>query len=132
MSPYPSHRRRLVWCCLCLLVAGCSRQDTECLARLGRKLVQRAQSTAEEIGGKLELGWKSSREEPGVLERVEQRLRGDKFLATESIEVLGNEVEVQLRGTVKTAQQRERALRLVESTVGVERVSADALRALEP
>jgi hypothetical protein len=51
-------------------VVGCSRQDTECLGRIGRKLLDRAQAASEEIGGKLDLGWK--KKEPAVEERVEQ------------------------------------------------------------
>jgi osmotically-inducible protein OsmY len=133
-------KRRLAvtGCLLGLFLGGCSRQDTECLASLGRKLVEKAQLTATRVGDKLELGWArdgaQEKRGPGesCVECVEQRLRADKFLAGTRIEVLGNEKELQLRGTTKTPLQRQRAIEQAETTPGVKKVSAELLRVVEP
>jgi hyperosmotically inducible protein len=99
---------------------------------LGRKLLERAQNATEEIGGKLEVGWKGGKSEGGVVDRVEQRLRADKSLDGSQIEVQGNEKELRLRGTVKTPVQRQQAIQVAETTQGVERVSAETLKVIEP
>ncbi len=122
----------LLLCSLALCLGGCSRNDTECLARLGRKLAERAEQASEEIAGKLDLDWKIAAADAGIARRVEQRLRWDRFLADAGLEVRGTGAEVELLGTVRTEQQRQRAIKLAESTVGVEKVSADALQATEP
>jgi osmotically-inducible protein OsmY len=116
---------------LAVTLSGCSRQDTERLARIGRKLVDRAQLAAEEIGGKLDLGWKESKSELSLEERLGQRLRWDKALADTSIEVKAKEGAVELRGSVKTAAQRQKALELAEATLGVDKVT-DSLQVSEP
>jgi hypothetical protein len=118
----------LFLCSLGLSLGGCNRQDTECLARLGRKLLDRAQHAQEEIGGKLDLGWKT---ELSLQERVSQRLRFEKLLADTRIDVKASETEVELRGTVSTPEQRQRALDVAEATLGVEKVT-DSLQLKEP
>jgi osmotically-inducible protein OsmY len=111
---------------LLLLAAGCSRQDTECLARIGRKLADKAHAAADVVG-KADVGWK--RADLTVTERVSQRLRTEKLLEGITIDVRGD-TEVELRGAVQTAQQRQRALDLAESTTGVEKVT-DSLQISE-
>jgi len=41
---------------MALGLAGCNRQDTDCLARLGRKLLDRTQEATQEIRDRLDLG----------------------------------------------------------------------------
>src|SRR5581483_2035497 len=111
----PLSRRIVLGLSLCALV-GCSKQDNERLGRIGRKLFDRAHTAADEIGGKLDLGWKG---EAGLQERVMQRLRWEKALEGANIEVKVNEGAVELRGSVKTVAQRDKALELANATLGV-------------
>jgi osmotically-inducible protein OsmY len=113
---------------LCLLAGGCSRQDTDYLARIGRKLRERAEAAACEIGGKLDVSRKVAASD--TAQRVNQRLAGDKSLAGARIEALG-ETQLELRGSVQSPRQRLRAVELAESTVGVEKVT-DSLQLADP
>lgn len=124
--------RTLAFTCTLLLLAGCSRNDTECLARIGRKLTDRAKATASELGGKLDLDLNLGSAEVGVSDRVGQRLRGEKLLTGATFDVrAAADGEIELRGTVQNAMQRQRAIEVAEATVGVEKVT-DALQVAEP
>jgi hypothetical protein len=112
---------------LIVALAGCNRQDTDCLSRVGRKLLDRAHGATHDLRGKLDFGLSAA----GVQERVQQRLRADKALAETAIEVTGQGAEVELKGTVKTRDQRMRAVDLAETTVGVEKLT-DVLQVSEP
>lgn len=106
------------------LLAGCSSNDADHLARIGRKTVNKTASLA---GG--EGGWQMFRaglDEATLDARVSARLRWDKVLADTSIEVRTNGPVVELRGRVRDLAQRRKAVELAESTAGVERV-VDAL-----
>jgi osmotically-inducible protein OsmY len=125
-------------------VAGCNRQDTACLASIGRKLLDRAVIVSTEIGGKLDVPWKGTKADATakadttvkaadttVLERIGQRLRWEKTLAGTKIRAEENEGEVTLRGTVATDVQKQRAVEVVEATFGVDKVT-DELQVVEP
>jgi hypothetical protein len=120
-------RYRGAVCLLVVALAGCNRQDTDCLSRVGRRLLDRAHGATQELRGKLDVGLPVT----GVQERVQQRLRADKALAETAIEVTGQGAEVELKGMVKTRDQRTRAVDLAETTVGVEKLS-DVLQVSEP
>jgi osmotically-inducible protein OsmY len=104
------------------------------MARVGRKLTARAEAwTADQDGG-LKKGWQAvcnGWQETGLAGRVAARLRWDKKLADAQIRTraMGNTVE--LKGTVRDAEQRRHALELAESTTGVEKVT-DGLEVAEP
>ncbi len=104
---------------LLALVSGCKRQDTESLGRIGRKVLDRAHVATAGFQEKLS-GLKGNL---GLHERVSHRLRWDKALAELTVEVNGTGAEVELKGIVKTADQKRRAVELAETTAGVERVS---------
>lgn len=104
---------------LLLLAGGCKRQDTESLARVGRKVLGRAQTATAGFREKLD-GLKLS----SLHDRVAHRLRWEKNLADIPIEVIVTGNDVELKGTVKNFEQRTRAVELAEATVGVERVTA--------
>ncbi len=110
--------------------SGCSRQDTECLARIGQKVLDHARHTTGEVRARLEPGWQPA-PWPTAQDRVRERLRWDRALEGTEIEVLGQQQEVELKGTVKTPAQRQRALDLAETTAGVERVT-ETLQVAEP
>jgi hypothetical protein len=104
------------------LAGGCSRQDTECLSSIGRKIGDRASaataSCREKLDGLKNLGAAGT----SLQERVTLRLRWEKVLADTSIEVVVTGKDIELKGTVPNAEQRTRAAELAESTAGVERV----------
>ena len=107
---------------ICLLAAGCNRQDTECLSRIGRKVVERANTATTGLRDKLK-GFPTGTLTGNELhDRVILRLRWEKLLAELPFEVTVQGKEIELKGTVKTPEQRARAVELAESTLGVERV----------
>ncbi len=120
----------------CLAFAGCTQQDTDTLARMSRKVVDRSQHAAETIRAQVEGDLKgmphgeSAANEPDLKQKVEARLRYDSLLADAKIEVQVTGTEVELHGTVKSDAQRRRASDLVETTAGVQVVN-DALKVEE-
>jgi hypothetical protein len=114
----------LTWC-----LPGCSGEDKEHLAGAGRKLADHLQSVGAETGARLTRGWQAARNADDDLPletRLAVRLRYDKNLAHATIGIAASGAEVELRGKVRDAEQRRRALDLAESTAGVEKVE-DAL-----
>jgi BON domain len=112
--------------CVVTLCAGCNRQDTECLSRIGRKIGAHAKSSAGDVGGKLDLGWAGKRE-PTLQEKIQDRLRFENTLTDVIFEVNVKDKEVELKGTVKNPLQRQRAIELAETLAGVEKVT-DAIQ----
>ena len=106
---------------LCAICGGCSRQDTERLGSIGRKVMERAGAATASCREKID-GLKGSGAADSLQDRVALRLRWEKVLADAPIEVVVNGNEIELKGTVKTAEQRSRAVELAESTAGVLRV----------
>ena len=111
----------------CIIMAsGCNRQDTECLSRIGRKLAAQAKAGTGEVGGKIDLSWAGKRE-PGLQDKIQDRLRFENTLTDVTFEVRVKDKEVDLKGSVKSPLQRQRAIELVETVAGVEKVNADIL-----
>lgn len=114
-------------CCWLLIVCcGCSNEDADRLGRVCRRAAGEVLAHSAPARAKLARGWHALRRDRaanGLEAAVLNRLRQDKTLATSGIEVhlLGDGV-VQLRGQVADEKQRRRAVELVDSTVGVERV----------
>jgi osmotically-inducible protein OsmY len=102
-----------------LVCVGCNRQDAERLSSIGRKVAAHAKASASDLGPKFDVGLKK---EPTLQERIQERLRCDKMLAEFTLEVTVKDKEVELKGNVKTAQQRQRALDLAE-IVGIDKVT---------
>jgi hypothetical protein len=116
------------------LAAGCGRDDTDCLARIGQKAVARAEILTEDANNRLGAGWHALREGttyPCVESRVTARLAWDKELAAAKIKAARIEGGIELRGKVGNLEQRRRATELAQSTIGVEKV-IDALELAEP
>jgi osmotically-inducible protein OsmY len=116
------------WVVLALLLtaAGCEQRDQESLRRVARKLRDKTQEVAADTQHHLArdfpaLGapWDRSNLEA----RLEARLRGDKTLADAALRVRASGGTVDLNGTVRTEDQRKRAVELAESTVGVDKVN---------
>jgi osmotically-inducible protein OsmY len=107
--------------------AGCNQQDADCLSRIGRKVAAHAKSGAGELGAKVDLRWAGARKEPTLAEKIQDRLSFDNTLTEIAFEVNVKDKEVELRGTVKTPLQRQRAIELAETVAGVDKV-VDSLK----
>jgi hypothetical protein len=120
-------RRAGLWLLAALLaVGGCSRQDADRLARVGRKSMCKAQAVLGHATCNLTNGWQGlpdGLEGAGVDQRVLGRLRWDRSLAETTIEVQAKGKQVELKGKVRDLAQRRRAVELAETTVGVEKVT---------
>ncbi len=101
---------------------GCSRQDSECLARIGRKLLTKTHDFTADLRDKADQGWRDLRGEPSLLERVEERLRWDKHLTGTDLQVSVQQKEVFLKGQAANEHAKKHAVDLAETTLGVERV----------
>ena len=106
-----------------LVLVGCNRPDTDALSRIGRKMAAHAKSNADDLGTKLDLRWTGSKKEPSLQEKVQDRLRFENTLTEVSFEVFVTDKEVELKGTVKTDLQRQRAIELAETVAGVDKVT---------
>jgi hypothetical protein len=125
---------RLRWSALasiaCLAFTGCTAQDTECLARIGRKLAERSHGAADTVREHVDGDLKALPRGAGLKEKIEARLRWDAMLADVTIDVHVNGNEVELKGTVKNEAQRRRAADVAETTIGVQAVN-DSLKVEE-
>ncbi len=118
-------RKRPLFLLIALLSAGCNRQDADGLERIGHKVLERTQAAVSPLREKFDdtvKGFGSS-SGSGLHERVQRRLQWDKALADVAIEVTITDHEVELKGKLKSAEQRRRAVELTETTAGVERVT---------
>jgi len=107
---------------LVLVAAGCNRQDSQRLARVGKKIVERAEQMAGGTQEKLVGGLRNVQDGTGLAARVANRLRWDVAVADADIAVRADGNVVELRGNAESLQQRRRAIELAETTVGVARV----------
>src|SRR5438105_2951501 len=107
------------WLFLALLLAGCNKQDTEALTRIGKKVQARTEMVTGNLKSSAATSWHTMGEF-GAEVRVAARLRWDKELAGASIDVLPFGTGVELRGKVLGFEQRRRAVMLAESTAGVD------------
>jgi hypothetical protein len=114
-----------VWFLLGLiaLTAGCSRQDTERLARIGKRLAAHAEALTADCRASLDSNWNGVGEDVGLGARVWARLRWDRDLEGLPIQVHAARNTIELKGTVRDLAQRRRAVELAESTTGVEKVN---------
>jgi osmotically-inducible protein OsmY len=109
---------------LVLLVAGCTARDGDLLGqalqRAGQKLETAAGGNANQFAGRLRT---TARPSIGLAERVETRLKWDRFL--DDVEVVVESPEpgvVKVKGKMPDIAKRQRVLDLARSTVGVKDV----------
>jgi len=111
---------------LCLAVAGCSDSDAEKIRKVGDKTYDRAstiaQQTWDELGRTL-LDQQPATTQYDLLTKIQLRLKWEKDLETLPIAASLAGDTVTLTGTVKTKEQKAHAVRLVESTSGVVKVT---------
>jgi osmotically-inducible protein OsmY len=96
------------------VLAGCSREDGEKLARVGRLTADKVRGAAP---ARTPLADLNREDTPAA--RVRVRLRTDATLTDQAIEVVEGPDGLHLRGRVLTRDQAEWAARLARETVGV-------------
>ena len=110
---------------LCSLV-GCQKSDTEKLKRVGLKSKQKLSKSTASARSKLTEGIESLQpgaSTPSLQRRLDIRLQWDKALTKENLTAIikpGGVAEI--RGRVASDSQKQRALELTKSTVGVTKV----------
>jgi len=109
--------------------AGCNRQDTEAISRIGSKIAVHTQRHIEDINPKLDLHWPDSKKTT-LQDIIQDRLRHENTLTDVVFEVIVKDKEVELRGNVKDPLQRQRAVELAETVAGVEKVN-NAIQVIE-
>src|SRR5262249_27948150 len=112
------------------LAGGCSRQDTDRLAKIGRILAGRAEKTMDSLQEDFADEWKAVEKQQcntQALRRVTDRLQADKDCADARIEVTARGEIIELKGQVRDLVQKRRAVHLAETTPGVTKVE-DYLR----
>src|SRR5262249_54886875 len=106
----------------------CNQQDKNSLSRIGEKIAERSEEATSGLREKLSHGLPDM---GNLHERVHRRVKWDKGLEGAVIDLKVSGTEVELKGTVKTPEQRRRAVDLVESTIGVEKIQ-DNLKVENP
>ncbi len=108
------------WIAIGLLLAaiGCGTNDRDHLARAA----VRAKVKLEGMTGGTQHGWATGWQAMTLDARVSARLRWDKTLAEEKIQVSASGGVVALTGMVRDLARRRRAVELAESTIGTEKV----------
>jgi hypothetical protein len=97
---------------------GCDRQDGDRLARVGRKVADKARILVpDRVPFDASVGPRGPADE-----RVRERFRSDRYLASQPIDVSAEGNTVRLRGTVPESVLKRRAFEIADSTVGVEKV----------
>ncbi len=118
----------------CLALAGCDWQDTDRLARVGRKVDEKFHALTGGPQEKLSSGWLAMRTNWDAVTldtRVSARLRWDKALADTPIQVSATDGVVELKGKVADLSHRQRAVEIALSTAGVTEVK-DSLETRAP
>jgi hypothetical protein len=108
---------------LLLLLAGCKAQDGDILAkvlrRTGQKIETAAGGTTNQFAGRL----RSSTSRYGLAERVQTRLRWDRYVEGEQVAVENPSTGVvKVKGNVADLAKKERVLDLARATTGVNEV----------
>jgi osmotically-inducible protein OsmY len=107
-----------------LMLAGCSAHDGDILAkvlqRTGEKLEAAAGGTTNQFAGRLR---STAKPTIGLAERVETRLKWDRYLDGIEVTVESNEAGVvKVKGKVPDVAKQQRVLDLARSTAGVKDV----------
>jgi osmotically-inducible protein OsmY len=115
---------------IALSMAGCNSDDADQLAKVARtsrtKIQQMTGGAPDRLAGSID-AMRANWNEIALDTRVALRLRWDKDLEGTAIEVHANNGVVELGGTVTKMTQRQRAVQLARTTVGVTEV-VDALQ----
>jgi hypothetical protein len=106
-------------------LASCQNKDADRLAALGNRLGEQAQTLLTPAGSPLRnlQGVSLRMGELSIEVRVSARLKWDKLLSESEIQVNGiGDSVVELTGKVRDMEQKQRAVEIAQTTVGVEKV----------
>ncbi len=107
-----------------VLNAGCKKDDPEHLKSIGSRIGSKVGGVLNKSNDRLTLQWRGGGEQlPPVEVRVQERLRWDSNLQGTDIHVGLQDGLVLLTGHVVSAEQREYAVQLARTTVGVTEVN---------
>jgi hypothetical protein len=110
---------------LLLALTGCKREDPERLSNVGKRISGKVDGVLNRTNDRLTLQWRDGPADPlpPLDYRVRERLRWDRDLEGCIIEVsVRDGTLVELRGSVASSEQRQRAVDLARTTLGVEQV----------
>jgi osmotically-inducible protein OsmY len=102
-----------------LFLVGCNNQDNDRLARMARAAVAKVDAASGESGL---AGLRVSLDDSNLGSRISARLRWDKTMEGAKVEAHSHGGEVELKGTVRDAVQRLKAVEIANSTIGTESV----------
>lgn len=118
-----------LWVCFgtsaLILGSGCNRQDTDHLAEIGKILAHKTNVLTSQAQEDLRRKWEGLHrvhDNSMLARRVATRIQYDKQLENISISVKSEGEIIELSGMVQDDQQRQRAVDLARTTVGVEQV----------
>ena len=121
-------KRAMTLAAICL--AGCGSDDADGLAKVARlsaaKIEEMSGGAPHKVAASLE-SMRANWNELALDARVSLRLRWDKDLPNAAIQVTAKNGVIELKGTVSDLAQRQRAVQLARTTVGV----IDVVDALE-
>lgn len=110
---------------IALALAGCSNEDADQLAKVARtsrnKIEQMTGGAPDKLAGSID-AMRANWNEIALDTRVSLRLRWDRDLEGSAVEVHATNGVVELRGTVTKMTQRQRAVQLARTTLGVTEV----------
>jgi len=117
---------RGIWVSLAIVFCGCSNQDTEQLARIGRKAMSKIEDAAGGARGRVVTAYQAVRGslcDATLDSRVATRLLWEKTLEDSEIEVqIVSPGVIKLLGRVPDFPQKTRAQEVAQSTIGVTEV----------
>jgi osmotically-inducible protein OsmY len=125
MIPQPCQRAVLILL-VCAGLWGCSDQDADRISRVSGKALTKATELTTQARGRISLSLRNptvSLNDTELGARVEARLAWDEALKGAKIKAEASGGEVTLTGTVAQEPQRQRAVDLAQSTLGVNKVT---------
>ena len=121
-------KKRHIFCLVALgvFLIGPAAAPAQAQQGLGERLGAQLDEGLDQLGNELREGWASIQQTVdrlGIQGRVYSRLRWDKHVSTERLDVEASERGiVVLRGQVPSQAAKQKAVQLARDTVGVERV----------
>ena len=114
--------RPLVLCTLLAALTGCDDREAASFRKVGTRTLAKVEALASEANNRFNLRLEEAGATADHLTlpaRVRARLRWDQALAGTDVQVQAEGGAITLTGTVRTDDQRKRAVELAESTAGV-------------
>jgi osmotically-inducible protein OsmY len=126
VNPVNRGARTVLVFALLAFLAGCDDREAASFRKVGAKTLAKVEALAGEAGSRLGVRLEETQAKVDhftVPARVRARLRWDQALAGADVQVQADGAAVTLTGTVRTDEQRRRAVELAQSTAGVTAVT---------